>query len=401
MITGAADDDPSGITTYSIAGAQAGTAFLWTALISWPLMWAVQLMCARIGLVTGQGLSKALRGKFPAWVIVAAASALFIANTLNIGADLAGMADAAEMLSGWRTHGFVVAFGLIIGGATVQFRYRQIANLLKWLCLVLFAYVITAFISVNDWRPILHDAFVPQLPKGHEGWSTLVALLGTTISPYLFYWQSSEEVEEEKSQGQHTLSQRKGATAGQLSLRCWDVGVGTFSSNLVMFFIIVTTAVTLHRHGTTEIETSRQAAEALRPLAGSWAFALYTAGIIGTGLLAIPVLAGAGAYALAEAFDWKQGLNEPFGRARPFYAIVLASIVVGLALDFAHINPIKALYWTAVINGLLAPVLLLGIAWAASDRQLMLRQPSSRLSLAVVLLTALVMLGAAAGMFFL
>jgi Mn2+/Fe2+ NRAMP family transporter len=239
------------------------------------------------------------------------------------------------------------------------------------------------------------------LPHGREGWSTLVAILGTTISPYLFYWQSSEEVEEEKSHDPLSPAQRQAALPRKLSLRRLDVGVGTFSSNLVMFFIIVTTAATLHRHGTAEIETSRQAAEALRPLAGNWAFALYTAGIIGTGLLAIPVLAGAGAYALAEALDWKQGLNETLGRARPFYGVIIVSILVGMALNFAHINPIKALYWTAVINGLLAPFLLLGVAWAASDRKLMQQQPSSRLSLAVVLLTALAMLGAAAGMFIL
>jgi NRAMP (natural resistance-associated macrophage protein)-like metal ion transporter len=401
VITGAADDDPSGIATYSIAGAQAGTAFLWTALISWPLMWAVQLMCAQIGLVTGQGLSKALREKFPRRIVVAVAGALFVANTLNIGADLAGMADAAQMLSGLRASVLVVVFAGVIGWATVRFPYREIANVLKWLCLVLFAYVITAFIAVGDWRPILRDAFVPQLPHSREGWSTLVAILGTTISPYLFYWQTSEEVEEAESSGPLSPRQRQAAVPRKLSVRRLDVGAGTFSSNLVMFFIIVTTAATLHRHGITEIETSRQAAEALRPLAGQWAFALYTAGIIGTGLLAIPVLAGAGAYALAEALDWNEGLSESLGRARPFYGVILASILVGMALHFTHINPIKALYWTAVINGLLAPFLLVGIAWAASDRKLMRQQPSSRLSLAVVLATALAMFGAAAGMFFL
>jgi NRAMP (natural resistance-associated macrophage protein)-like metal ion transporter len=399
VIAGAADDDPSGITTYSIAGAQLGTSLLWTALLTWPLMAAVQVMCARIGMVTGQGLSAALRKKFPRWLIIAASFALFAANAINIGADLAGMADAGKMLTGINSHWSIIGFGIVIGWATIRFRYQQISFVLKWLCLVLFAYVITAFIVVTDWRSLIHDTVIPRMPKGHDAWSMLVAILGTTISPYLFYWQASEEVEEEKSAGLKKVSQRKGATRHELLVRRLDVGVGTFFSNLIMFFVIVTTAVTLHQHGITSIETSRQAAEALKPLAGAYAYAFYTLGIIGVGFLAIPVLSGSAAYAFAECFGWKQGLDEKFSRARFFYWTVILSTAVGVLLDFSRINPIKALYWTAVINGLLAPVLLAGIALVASDRSVMAGQPSSRLSRFTVWTTAILMTAAAVGMF--
>src|SRR5580692_1286464 len=216
VIAGAADDDPSGITTYSIAGAQLGTSLLWTALLTWPLMAAVQVMCARIGMVTGQGLSGALRQKFPRWLIIAASFALFAANAINIGADLAGMADASKMLTGINSHWSIIGFGIAIGLATIRFCYQQISAVLKWLCLVLFAYVITAFIVVTDWRSLIHDTVIPRMPKGHSAWAMLVAILGTTISPYLFYWQASEEVEEEKTMGLKKISQRKGATRQEL-----------------------------------------------------------------------------------------------------------------------------------------------------------------------------------------
>ena len=278
LITGAADDDPSGIATYSTAGALLGTGQLWTALITWPLMASVQMMCARIGMVTGAGLAGALRKKFPKPLIVIAASALLVANTINIGADLSGMADAAEMLSGINSHYFVILFGLAIAVATVQFRYHQIANVLKWLALTLFAYVITGFVIGPDWSKVAHDTFVPSLPKGHEGWAMLVAILGTTISPYLFFWQSSQEVEEEKAIGRRMLAWRQGATRREIGVRKMDVGTGTFFSNLVMYFIILSTALTLHAHGTTNIETTKQAAEALLPLAGKSAYLLLPSG---------------------------------------------------------------------------------------------------------------------------
>jgi len=399
VITGAADDDPSGIATYSVVGARLGTTFLWTAALTWPLMAAVQMMCARIGMVTGRGLAGALRKKFPRPVLVAAALALLVANTINIGADLAGMADAAEMLTGWNSHFFVVLFGVGIAWAIIRFRYHQIATVLKWLALVLLAYVAAAIDVRPAWSSVVQDAFVPSWPRGREAWAALVAILGTTISPYLFFWQASQEVEEEKALGRRMLVRRFGATSREITDRKLDVGVGTFFSNLVMFFIILTTALTLHAHGLTKLETSRQVAEALRPIAGRFAETLYTLGIVGVGLLAIPTLGGSAAYAFAETFGWKQGLDQKLKNARYFYGVVVLSTVVGIALDFADVNPVKALYWTAIVNGLLAPFLLIGVLLVAGDRNLMKGQPSSGLGLAVVSLVTLVMFAAAVGMF--
>jgi NRAMP (natural resistance-associated macrophage protein)-like metal ion transporter len=398
LITGAADDDPSGIATYSIAGARLGTSLLWTAWLTWPLMAAVQMMCARIGMVGGMGLAGALRKKFPRWLIVVVCLALFAANAINIGADLSGMADAAEMLTGLGSHYLVVVFGVGIAWATIRLRYYQIASVLKWLALVLFAYVITAIHIGPDWATVFRD-LIPSVPRGSEAWGMLVAILGTTISPYLFFWQASQEVEEEKALGRRMLRSRFGATDREIGDRKIDVGVGTFFSNLVMFFIILTTALTLHRHGVTKIETSREVAEALRPLAGRFAELLYTLGIIGTGFLAIPTLSGSAAYAFAETFGWRQGLDQKLKSARYFYGIVIFSTAAGIALDFADINPVQALYWSAVVNGLLAPFLLVGILVVACDRDCMHGQPSSLLGRFVVAVAALLMFGAAAGMF--
>ena len=401
VITGAADDDPSGIATYSIAGAQLGTSLLWTAFLTWPLMAAVQMACARIGMVTGGGLAGALRKKLPRWLLVTAALALFGANTINIAADLSGMADAAEMLCGLNSHYFVVLFGVAIAAATIRLRYQQIARTLKWLALVLFAYVITAIVVGPDWSVVLRDAFLPSLPRGREAWGTLVAILGTTISPYLFFWQASQEVEEEKGIGETLLADRQGATQRELKNRGLDVGIGTFFSNMVMFFIILTTALTLHRHGVTNPQTSREVAEALRPFGGRFTQILYTIGLLGVGFLAIPTLSGSAAYAFAETFRWKQGLDRSLKGARSFYFIVIASTVLGIALDFLKVNAIKALYWSAVINGLLAPFLLVGILIVASDQKIMEGQPISRLSRAIIGTTAALMFAAAIGMFIL
>ena len=399
IVTGAADDDPSGIATYSVAGAQYGTALLWTALFTWPLMIAVQTMCARIGMVTGHGIAGALRHKFPRPVLIIAAVALFVANTINVGADLTGMADAAEMLSGVNSHIWVVVLGVGISVATIRLRYALLASILKWLAVVLVAYVITAFYVGPNWHVVAHDTFIPNLPKTGGAWATLVAILGTTISPYLFFWQASQEVEEEKSLGRRRVADRVGAKQYEITTRAIDITAGTFFSNAAMFFIILTTALTLHRAGMTKLDTSRQVAEALTPLAGKFASLLYTIGLLGTGLLAIPTLAGAGAYAFAEIFRWRQGMDEPYNRAPGFYAAFIFSVAIGVGLDFANVNPVSALYWTAVINGVLAPFLLVGILIAASDRVLMHGQPSSPIARAVVGITALVMFGAAIGMF--
>lgn len=399
IIAGAADDDPSGIATYSIAGAQNGLAFLWTALITWPLMAFVQMMCARIGMVTGRGLTGALHRKFPRPLIMGAALALFAANSINVGADLSGMADAAEMLTRINSHVFVIFFGVGISLATIFFRYHQIAAILKWLALVLFAYVITAFIIRPDWRIIAHATFLPSWPKNHDQWSTLVAILGTSISPYLFFWQASQEVEEDKAKGRRMLYQRFHVNRREIITRKIDIDLGTFFSNFVMFFIILTTALTLHEHGLTNIQSTKDAALALVPLAGKFAATLFTLGIVGAGLLAIPTLTGSAAYALAETFAWREGLDQRFRGARPFYLVIIVSTGVGIAMDLLHVNPVRALYWTAVINGLLAPFLLLGIILAALDTSLMKGQPSSRASIAVVSLATLLMFGAAIGMF--
>ncbi|HEY3114319.1 MAG TPA: divalent metal cation transporter [Gemmatimonadaceae bacterium] len=399
VVTGAADDDPSGIATYSVAGAQLGTTLLWTALITWPLMAAVQSMCARIGMVTGHGLASTFRTKFPRSVLVGVAGSLMLANTINIGADLTGMGDAMELLTNVHSHLWVIGFGVFIAWATIRLRYIMLANFLKWLALVLFAYVFTAIHLHPDWSSVLNATVIPRLPQGRAAWATLVAILGTTISPYLFFWQASQEVEEEKSIGRHTLVERRGATPAEILNRRIDIGVGTFFSNVVMFFIMLTTALTLHAHGITAPQTSKEVALALRPLAGRFASLLYTIGLVGTGLLAIPTLAGSAAYALAETFHWHEGIDELFPKARRFYTVLALSILAGVGMDFANLNAVKVLYWAAVINGLLAPFLLLGILIVASDRKIMAGNPSSRLGLVTVGLTTAAMFLAAFAMF--
>jgi Mn2+/Fe2+ NRAMP family transporter len=356
-------------------------------------------MCARIGMCSGYGLARALRRKFPAWLVALAALALLAANIINIGADLSGMADAVEMLTGFNSHIAVILFGVGISAATVWLSYGQIASTLKWLALFLFSYVLTAIVVHPDWPRVLRDTIVPTIPRSKDAWAMIVAILGTTISPYLFFWQASQEVEEEKFIGRHDTLARLGATSSEILTRKLDIGVGTFFSNIVMFFIIVTTAFTLHRHGITNIETSRQAAEALKPLAGRGCFLLYTAGVIGTGLLAIPTLSGSAAYALAETFGWKQGLDEKLEKAHAFYAVVLLSTAIGIGLDFAGINPVRALYWTAIINGLLAPFLLLGILIVSADPIIMYNQCSSILGRWIVGITTAAMFIAGIAMF--
>ena len=368
------------------------------SLFTWPMMMAVQAMCARIGMVTGRGIAGALRQKFPRPVLIVAAFALFTANTINVGADLSGMADAAELLTGVSSHLWVGVLGVTIAIATVELSYKSIANTLKWLALVLVAYIITALYVGPDWSAVVRDTFIPGVPRTGGAWATVVAILGTTISPYLFFWQASQEVEEEKSLGRRRVEDRLGAEPQEIITRKVDVTLGTFFSNLVMFFIILATALTLHRAGVHQVETSRQVAEALAPLAGKFASLLYTIGLVGTGALAIPTLSGSAAYAFAEVFGWRQGIGEMYRGAPAFYAAFLISIAIGIGLDFASVKAVSALYWSAVINGLLAPFLLAGILFAASDRKLMQGQPSSRLGRTMVAVTAVLMFAAAAGM---
>jgi NRAMP (natural resistance-associated macrophage protein)-like metal ion transporter len=399
LITGAADDDPSGIVTYSIAGAQLGTTMLWTALLSFPLMCAVQMMCARIGMVTGGGLAAALKQKIPAWVLGAMVTALFLANAINIGADLSGMAEVTQLLTGADKRLFVVLFGVTILLGTVYFRYARLAAAFKWCAAVLFAYVIAGFLVKPDWGHVLRATFIPSWPRSHAEWSTLVAILGTTISPYLFFWQAAQEIEEEKARGHTTLAARRNASEHEIRTRKLDVGTGGFFSNLIMYFVILTTAMTLHAHGVTQVESTRDVISALQPLAGRFATLLFAVGIIGVGFLAIPTLAGSAAYAFSEIFRLRHGLDEKLSRARAFYGVMGLSIVLGVGLTFTPIKPVDALYLTAVINGVLAPPLLVGILFVACDRSIMRGQPSSRLGTWVVGLTTVGMAFAAVALF--
>jgi len=378
LITGAADDDPSGISTYSVAGASFGYATLWTALVTFPLMAAIQLMCARLGMVTGEGLASVIRKRYPRWVLWLACGLVIVANIFNIGADLGGMADVVHMTTGTRAYYWTPCFALLIVSLLFWTSYRRMAQIFKWLTLVLFAYVITAFLVHPDWRAVLRATFIPHLEWNKDYIAVLVGLLGTTISPYLFFWQAAEEVEEDRERGKVTLAQRKGASLAELRVATRDVVTGMLLSNFVMFFLILTTGATLHLHGTKNIETAKQAAEALRPLAGPAAYWLFALGIIGTGMLAVPVLAGSCAYAVAEAAKWrKASLNLQPRLARKFYGVIGIAIVVGLALDFAGFNAVKMLFWSAVLNGVLAPPLLVMVVLLTSDRKVMGRRVNS------------------------
>jgi Mn2+/Fe2+ NRAMP family transporter len=357
------------------------------------------MMCARIGLVSGSGLARALGEKFPRPLVAAACLGLSVANTITVGADLSAMADASEMLTGLNSHYYVIFFGVTIALGIIFLRYRRIANLLKWFALSLLTYLLTTFVVHPNWNTVLHETFLPTWPTGHEAWAGLVAILGATISPYLFFWQASQELEEKRALGPVVHSEEEGAKAKRIHARKLDVAVGTLFSNLAMYFIILTTALTLHRNGITDIDTSRDAAAVLTPLAGAFAGTLFTVGIVGVGLVAIPTLITSAAYALAETFRWKDGLNEKFKAARPFYSVIILSSVTGIALDFADVSPMRALFGAAVVNGLLAPFLLVGILIVASDRKIMRQQPSSLLARLAVGVTALAMLGAAVGMF--
>jgi NRAMP (natural resistance-associated macrophage protein)-like metal ion transporter len=379
LITGAADDDPSGISTYSVAGAAYGYTGLWTALFSFPLMSAVQLMCARLGMVTGRGLAAVIRRRYPPPVLWFACVLLIIANVFNIGADLGGMADALHMVSGIPPYLGNPLFAFLIISLLFWTSYRTMAQIFKWMTLALFAYVITAFLARPDWTQVLRATFIPHVEWTRPYLSVLVGILGTTISPYLFFWQAAQEVEEERAQGKTTAALRRGATDRELVAATKDVITGMFFSNLVMYFIILTTAATLNAHGVKNIETAREAAEALRPLAGKGAYWLFTLGLVGTGMLGVPVLAGSCAYTIAEAARWRgASLNQKFHLAPRFYAVIAVSVLVGLALNFAGFNAVKMLFWSAVLNGILAPPLVVLVVMLTSDRKVMGNRANSR-----------------------
>ena len=367
LITGAADDDPSGIATYSQAGAQFGFNMLWTVLLTYPLMVGIQIVSAKIGRVSGHGLATNIRRHYPAKLLYAIVGLLLVANTINIAADVAAMADALKLMVGGPTHWYAIGFGVISLLLQIFIPYRRYVRVLKWLTVSLLAYVATAFIVHIPWTQVLISTLLPHLSWKPEYITTVVAVFGTTISPYLFFWQASQEVEELQANSQRSALKHAPAQANANFRRIKvDTYIGMGFSNLVAFFIILTTAATLHLHGVTEIQTSAQAASALRPIAGEFAFWLFSAGIIGTGLLAIPVLAGSAAYAMAGTLHWRNSLELKPNEAKGFYGIIAISTLIGVGISFTPIDPIKALYWSAVINGVISvPIMAVMMLMAA------------------------------------
>ena len=394
LTTGASDDDPSGIATYSQAGAQFGYHLLWLSAWTFPLMAIVQEMCARIGLVTGRGLAGNIRVFFSKKVLYACTMLLFAANAVNIGADLGAMAKAVQLWSphlnfGWLVVGFAVISMLV----QIFTPYARYARYLKWLALVLFSYVLSAILAHLNWHQVAAHAVVPHISFKRDEIILICAILGTTISPYLFFWQTSQEVEEQILQGKTTLAERRTATAPAdvKSMRI-DVWSGMLLSNMVMFFIVAACGGILFPHGITNIQTTAQAAEALRPFAGNATYFLFGIGVIGTGLLAIPVLAGSSSYAFSESFRWREGLYRKLGQASAFYGILIISMLVGLSINFLGIDPIKALIYAAVANGLVAPIVLLLIVLISANKKVMGRWVNKKyitvIGLAVTLLMA-------------
>jgi NRAMP (natural resistance-associated macrophage protein)-like metal ion transporter len=354
VITGAADDDPSGIATYSQAGAQAGVGLIWTIVLTWPMMVAVQSVCARIGRVTGHGLAANMMTVFPRPVVFVLVGLLMAANTINIGADLSAMGAAMKLAVGGPQHLYTFLFAVASLLAVVLVPYHRYVGVLKWLTFSLLAYVGVVFAVHIDWRAVAIGAVVPKFDFNGDTVTLIVAIFGTTISPYLFFWQSSQEVEDEEADPEAgPLIDHPEQAGRELTRIGWETWLAMALSNLIAFFIMLTTAVTLNAHGHTDIQTSEQAAAALRPIAGDWAFALFSLGIIGTGLLAVPVLAGSAAYAIGEAGGWPLGLERAPRDARRFYAVIGIAILLGVGVDLSPLDPIKALIWSAVVNGVI------------------------------------------------
>lgn len=372
IITGAADDDPAGIATYSQAGAQYGTSLLWMAAWVYPLVATIQEMCARIAMVTGRGLASNIKRNYSKKILYFATILLFFANTLNIGADLGAMAKTIQLLSPKLSFIFLVIFTGVAGLLLEVFvPYRKYTKYLKWLVIAIFSYIATGLIINMDWSILLHDGIIPQITFSKTQILLITGILGTTISPYLFFWQTSEEIEEEIMEGKTTIKSRQGTTHEDIKEMRVDVWVGMFLSNLVMFFIIAVCAHTLYANGITNIETAADAARALEPLAGHFTSILFAIGIIGTGLLAIPVLAGSTAYAITESFGWHEGLYRKWKTAHAFYGVIGISIFIGILLNFIGIDPIKALIYSAIANGIVAPIMLIFIVKISSDKKVM------------------------------
>ena len=359
LITGASDDDPSGIATYSQAGAQFGYSMGWVMLFTWPLMAAIQEISARIGRVTGKGIAANIREHYPLSLLRAIVGLLLIANIINLGADLGAMGDALRLLIGGSSGAYVVIFAVVCVALEIFSRYARYVKVLKWLTLSLFAYVATVLVIGVPWREVLYRTLVPDFRWQQDYLVVIVAVLGTTISPYLFFWQASEEAEEERvNPAEHPLTEAPAEAPREIRRIEIDTYLGMALAQMVAFCIMVTAGTTLHLHGITDIQTSEQAAEALRPIAGELAFAIFTCGIVGTGLLAIPVLAGSAAYAVAEAMRWTYGLGRRPREAKAFYGTIVVGTLIGVAINFVNIDPIKALFWSAVINGVVAVPLM-------------------------------------------
>jgi NRAMP (natural resistance-associated macrophage protein)-like metal ion transporter len=372
LITGASDDDPSGIATYSQAGAQFGFAMCWVMLFSYPLMAAIQEISARIGRVTGKGIAANIREHYPLWLLRAIVGLLLVANIINLGADLGAMGDALRLLIGGSTGVYVAAFAVVCAGLEIFASYARYVKVLKWLTLSLFAYVATVLVVEVPWGEVFYRTLLPSLVWQQDYVVVIVAVLGTTISPYLFFWQASEEAEDERvNPEEHPLTEAPDEARGQIRRIEIDTYLGMGLSNLIALCIIITTAATLHAHGVTDIQTSEQAALALRPIAGEFAFFIFACGIVGTGLLAIPVLAGSAAYGLAEAMGWPTGLARLPRDAKAFYGTIVVGTLIGVAINFVHIDPIKALFWSAVVNGVVAVPLMIVMMLMTMRREVM------------------------------
>jgi NRAMP (natural resistance-associated macrophage protein)-like metal ion transporter len=399
LVTGAADDDPSGIATYSQAGAQFGLNMLWTMLVSYPLMAAVQSICARIGRVTGNGLAVNIKQAFPAWVLYSAVGLLLVANTINIAADVATMGDVLALMVGGNRHLLTVALVAMSLAAQVLVPYHSYVKFLKWLTLSLLSYAAVLFTVHVPWSQVAVRTVLPKLSFDAATATVVVGVFGTTISPYLFFWQCAEEVEDlHARRGDRALIEDGTAAPRELRRIRWDTWSGMLYSNLTAFFIILATAVTLHVAGVTDIQSATQAAEALRPLAGDFAFYLFALGILGVGAVGVPVLAGSAAYAIAEAMGWPGGLEARVRDARGFYGVIAVSMIAGLGLGFTPINPIKALFYSAVINGVVAVPLTVLILLLAMRPAVLGAYTASRSSLVLGWITVLLMSGASIGM---
>jgi NRAMP (natural resistance-associated macrophage protein)-like metal ion transporter len=396
LITGASDDDPSGIATYSQAGAQFGFATLWMAILTFPLMAAIQGMCARIGLVTSQGLTVTLKCNYPKSILYLMLLFSFPAITLNIGADIESMGAVAHMMVPQvPVFAFSTIFTIILCFVIVKYPYQQVATILKWLCLSLLLYMVVPFMVKQDWRLVFKSTFIPTFKLDKDFIMIIVALLGTTISPYLFFWQATMEAEDVSHSKKKVIVDKQ--ILGNMKT---DINVGMLLSNVVMFFIILTAGSVLYKAGIHQIDTVEQAAKALEPLAGKSAYLIFTIGVIGTGLLAIPVLAGSQSYMLSETFGWEAGLDKKFPQAKAFYITIITSLIIGLCLDFIGISPIQALLYTAILYGITAPVLIAVILHIGNNKKVMGEFTNSRLSNFLGFVTLILMTAAAAGLLY-